>query len=97
MPYLVTLQISECFMVINKVCNTFLHCDDIYILIYYCDKGSFGVMIKLLPYDLKVTGSNRGNILLQCSVRLCIIDSSLELRISRSFMHQTHFITIAQK
>lgn len=54
-------------------------------------KGNIGATIKLLLYDLEIMGSNLGNILLQCKVRLRIIDSSLEPHNSGNFMHWATF------
>lgn len=49
-------------------------------------------MVKLLPCNLEVTGSNHENSLLLCRIKLRIIDFSLELYISWSFVHQTIFL-----
>lgn len=56
-------------------------------------KGSLGTTVKLLQYNLKITGSSHGNSLLQCKVRLLTkelmwFDSFPGPRIGRSFVHQ---------
>lgn len=51
-------------------------------------KESLDVMVKLFPYDLVVTSSSHKNCLLQCRVKLRIIDPSPESHISRSFVHR---------
>lgn len=45
-------------------------------------------MIKLLPCDLVVLGSSRGNNFLQCKVRLHMLDPFSGSHISRSFVHR---------
>lgn len=45
-------------------------------------------MIKLLPYDLKITGSNHKNTLLQGKVRLYIMDLFPGPYIDGSFVHK---------
>lgn len=54
-------------------------------------KGSLDTIIKLLSYDLQVTGLSHGNSLLQRRVRLHTIYLSLRLCIGRSFVHRTAF------
>lgn len=49
-------------------------------------------MVKLLPSDLEVTGSNHGNSLLQNRIKLRIIDPSLVSYIGGSFVHWTALI-----
>lgn len=43
--------------------------------------------VKLLPYDLEITGSNRWNSLLQTKIRLCTINHSPEPHTGESFVH----------
>lgn len=51
-------------------------------------KGRLGVSVKLLLYDLEVTGSNHGNSLLLCRIKLRTINTSSRPRIGGSFEYR---------
>lgn len=55
-------------------------------------KESLGATVKLLLCDLVVMGSSSGNSLLQCRVRLHIIDPFSGPFIGGNFMHRNAFL-----
>lgn len=60
-------------------------------LIFLLEKGSFSPTVKLLPYNLEITGSSHGNSLLLYKIRLRTVDLSLGSYIGWRFMHRIDF------